>query len=267
MFSNVRLKEFLRQRAREWKVDSMDEPNICIEDPLVNTERTKEDAPSIPPDVPSGLERKLHWLGRVFESSRIGYVSALKPEPPKETIIRKSGDTGPLCPAFSGGPTGTGECIFTNPAVYKSILDFFQEVYEHDYYPVRYANPKFDVHVPLSEEEFERKEMLPPDMAVEQQMIEEKKAEIEHMKQSLEMTPKTDMFEQGRANLERRIQRFETELDNMIKAEDAANDLSGRQIEGPKSDWEPVGQGPRTRIAGTMVEVDLLKGAGLLEVA
>ncbi|KAF2197683.1 hypothetical protein GQ43DRAFT_458355 [Delitschia confertaspora ATCC 74209] len=269
-FSSPLLKSFLHRRAREWRVSAQDQPNVCIEVPktahiqegtAVLTASTDEFAPRLSP---------INWL-QAISSSSAGLPTSISPEKlcivdeleSGKTTPGRHEDDEPLCPTFSAGETTIPECIFTDPAIYTSILGFFEEVAQD---PAKYSNPKFAVNASPASDNAESE--LPQEVDPQQIEIEDRKAQILHMKESLAHIPEGDeILKKGKEDLEKRIMRMEEQVKEMMKVQLAKGGLKSGEGAEVRNEWKAVGGGPKVKFAGIMVDSDLLKGAGLFDSA
>lgn len=180
------------------------------------------------------------------------------------------------CPTFAGGNEPTGECVFTDANVQRAILAFFEEVALD---PENYCNPFFttsaDVPHPTADAPFALSadatmqpsadiqialHMLTP----EQQELEEARTKLADMRIALEGCPDDiDTLAKGRAKLVEKVTKQEVALkDLQIKALSSGS-LGAGAAEDERQDWSPKINGPKVPFAGTMVDSELLKSAGL----
>jgi hypothetical protein len=190
-------------------------------------------------------------------------------------------DLDAICPTFpdDDNPWGAGECIFTSPKVQDCVLQFFEEVAQD---PAHFHNPMFST-VPTSmpvgskddaDYELENAAYLPshtPVMSPAEQELNEKKAELENMKAALRDTPDTAELHIGRLSLEKRVRNVEAEVRALSKKALATGGLKAGEAEelrkemGKGKKWEPTTGGPKIMFAGTMVDSELVKAAGMAE--
>lgn len=205
-------------------------------------------------------------------------------------------DYDPVCPTFADdeNPFAAGECIFTAPSVQHCILDFFEEVAVAEKGATGYRNPVFRVAAVVSadvgekdddEDDAALKSPEEPPVKIELKL---KRAELAHMRASLASTSRTDpLLAAGRCNLEQRIRAKEAEVKGWERkvlaagafgpgegeevrreAEREALELKRREREEREKEnkgtgWEKVDLGPKVKFAGTVVERELLRKAGL----
>ncbi|KAF2265388.1 hypothetical protein CC78DRAFT_200559 [Lojkania enalia] len=237
---NPLLQTFLHARARQWSVATLSsDPRVCVETP-----------------------KPLHLNEEKEEADM---------------------DMEPICPMFGGGEYGIGECVFTDHCVQKCVLDFFDEVERS---PGFFSNPEFVVSGSVhggTERTFDDKDGVEVEEQVfgwsEEQQLSVEQAEVQYMREqihrmhdSLRKTPDKDEFSTGRANLQKRIKKAETKLEVLIAKAEIAAKKEGEKaaeqssvVDGEK--WETVDQGPKVEIAGSMVDRELVRGAGLLDIA
>ncbi|KAF2184820.1 hypothetical protein K469DRAFT_750686 [Zopfia rhizophila CBS 207.26] len=285
--SNPDLKAFLHQRCRQWEISSLSiDPKDCVGKPLDRIHFAEHNIKE--PKSEHSVARPINWLEPIppsgVASTISGLVKRLTPSNRSRVPERPVSDSAifddePLCPTFAGGNNGIGECVFTDPAVYEAILDFFAEVAQN---PMEFNNPDFNVTVPEPNTEHEADEgkpegsqrdakfgpLLPPEMSLEQMEIQNLEGELKHMKEALAATPKNDpAHEEGRRNLEKRIAKTVRGIEGLKKRKSATGGLDAGQAQELGGNWKPVGKGPKISFAGTMVDSDLVKGAGLIDTA
>ncbi|ORY19683.1 Arb2 domain-domain-containing protein [Clohesyomyces aquaticus] len=276
---NPELTQFLHQRARQWKLSSHSiNPRDCVEVP--KTEKYKDGSSTS--SHMTNPRRPISWLEKLPASTPMSAVSGLLHHLSLALIPRngKSRESSydseerlPLCPTFAGGNQAIGECVFTEAEVQKCILDFFEEVAQD---PKDFHNPEFKLAKAITPtpgggvwgEDAGVNELMPPEMSPKRMEIDNKKAQIENMKVSIKVTPKDNPeLEPGRKGLEKRLVKAEQELEDLLKKGVATGGLVGEEAEDVRERWEPVGTGPKIPFAGTMVDSELVRGAGLLDTA
>ncbi|KAF2797737.1 hypothetical protein K505DRAFT_268896 [Melanomma pulvis-pyrius CBS 109.77] len=289
--TNPNLKAFLYQRARQWKVSDESDPRKCIEVPSDYAGQAEESGPSARGPAEPGPTP--NWLETVSPSGPISAVSGLLrrlklavtphkagSEAGSESMSFTNHEFEPICLGFGGGDSTVGECVFTNTAVQHAILDFFEEVAQN---PLDYRNPVFNLSFPqpttdkpltLTVPEPEDTEyaafqpIQPAEMSPEQQEVDLHKQKLGNMKASLDATPRDKPeLEKGRSGLERRIAKAEEELEKLQEKALATGEPKANEVEEVKENWETQRKGPMIPFAGTMVDSELVKGAGLLETA
>ncbi|KAF2877091.1 Arb2 domain-containing protein [Massariosphaeria phaeospora] len=225
--SHPALKSFLHRRAREWQVSSLSR------DPLQCV------------DLPSPLNRNYE----------------------------------PICPTFGGGENDVGECVFTSKPVQHAILAFFDAVAQD---PAAYCNPAFTLeHVPqpspdnpLTQDTYEAEAAAfggSVDVAMisaEQQALEDAQQQLADMLAALEATAPGDAeLAPGRARLEKRIARQKGEVQELTQKALATGGLAKGVGVAERDRWVPQKTGPKIPFAGEMVDAELVKRAGLFDVA
>lgn len=288
---NPSLKAFLHQRVRQWKITDNTDPQKCSELP---SDYASQDGESDYGKTkgPETTHPKISWLDTVPPSGSISTVTGLLKRlkmavtPHKSTHEAEAESTDfhnygydPICPTFGGGDSdeSVGECIFTTPAVQQAILEFFEEVAQN---ASGYRNPAFttsnapqptpDNPLELDAEDSENMtfQPLPAEMSPEQQEVDIIKKRLVNMKACLAATPKDNPeLKEGRAGLEKRIIIVTEELEEAQKKALASGGLKAGEAEEIRENWEPQYDGPKVPFAGTMVDSELLKGAGLFETA
>lgn len=242
--TNTQLKPFLHRRARQWNVFSgSNNPRECIQAPL-----------------------KYSTDVEVIDSSS-----------------NDDTDNYPICPTFANGdnPMGAGECVFTDPKVQHCILDFFDDVAKN---PTGYQNPVFKTPIAVSEmatdwdnegikegqelQDAAYQPLQPLEMSPEQAELQAKKTELKGMKAALLHIPKNSPeLQAGKEGLEKRIVQAEKEVEELMKTTLAAGGLKAGEAQDLRSNWTHVGEGPKIPFAGVMVDSEMVKGAGLQEIA
>ncbi|KAL1797042.1 hypothetical protein ACET3X_005582 [Alternaria dauci] len=215
-------------------------------------------------------------------------------------ITEWSSGQAPICPTFAGSTNAVSECIFTCPSVQHAILSFFQDVAQD---PLTYRNPlnlkpftgapqpSPDNPLALSPDnnkndgQEENGEDLGLNFNDTAQQITHEQAELEESRDRLaelriafSACPNTvPELVRGRAKLEKKIRIMETrvgELEKKIENALLLGDGHGHGVEEEKveegkekksGNWKMQVEGPKVRFAGTMVDSELLKAAGLGE--
>ena len=286
---NLSLKAFLHQRVRQWKITDNTDPRKCSELP---SDYASQDGES-DYEKSKGQEdshTKISWLDTVTPSGRTHTFASLAKRMGMATKLHKSTEEtetestdfynyghDPICPTFGGGDGSVGECIFTTPAVQQAILEFFEQVAQN---PSEYRNPAFTTSnspQPTPDDPLELDpedsgittfQPLPAEMSPEQQEVDSIKQRLANMKACLAATPTDNPeLEEGRAGLEKRIVTVAEELEEAQKKALASGGLKAGEAEEIRENWEPQYDGPKVPFAGTMVDSELLKGAGLFETA
>ncbi|KAF2109754.1 Arb2 domain-containing protein [Lophiotrema nucula] len=182
-------------------------------------------------------------------------------------------NTVPICTTFAASDQPSAECIFTDFNVQHEILNFFDEVASSED-PFRWCNPDFDISPsilqPAKKEEKTNNPGFEDEVSSEQQAIDELCSEIKHMKASHVATPFYPIdpeLNAGSYNLAKRIAIAESELKGLETKLLAKGGLKAGQGEEVRGKWETKGGGPKVPFAGTMVDSEALKAAGLLETA
>ncbi|KAH7109072.1 Arb2 domain-containing protein [Dendryphion nanum] len=278
---NPKLRAFLRQRTRQWRVATgSNDPKDCIEVPTAGPDVEIHDSSTPSKSFSSktkNIPEHINWLEN---NSQAGTVSTLvdclknfdlNPKNPMESAEEVDDTTDQtLCPTFADddNPTGAGECIFTSPLVRRCILEFFEEVVRD---PVGFRNPKFQItaHEPKYGNQFDEsgyQPLLPPEMSPEHMELHLKQEELATMKSSFAATP-TDRpeLQAGRQGLEKRIAKTESDIEVLEKKTLANGGMKAGEAPELRDNWKTVGGGPKIPFAGTMVDAELVRDAGLLD--
>lgn len=200
------------------------------------------------------------------------------PTPTKPHAMANSGwGTGSVpCPTFAGGREPTGECIFTEPAVQDAILSFFEEVAQD---PENYRNPTFITSVyaprPTVDAPFtlhasatipEAADVQPahPMLTPEQLELDEAQTKLADMRIALEACPEDiGVLAKGRGKLVDKIKNQEVLIKTLQVQALSSGSLGVSDSEDAREDWSPKVEGPQVPFAGTMVDSELLRAAGL----
>lgn len=290
--SNGGLRTFLHRRAREWVHDNYtNDPRGCVALPFRYNKEVKalELAEQKAKDSSNGESSSAaqddesthapHWLEKVpgrtvpsvtsilssltngIKKITIGFDDSTVPDAtePDQEDPNAIDDCTAVCPVFADAenPTGAGECIFTARTVQKTILDFFEEVARH---PKTYHNPSFTIRAkPTDDPAFDKP-------SSESHEIEEMNAKLENMRAALRDTPATENLKAGREKLEQRIAAFEHEIEEFTKKALAFGNLGAGEGQEVRENWEPTqGGGPKIPFAGSMVDAERVRAAGLDE--
>lgn len=277
-----RIKAFLHQRTRQWKYfDLSFIPTQCVELPDDYFSDVSKDTTSEDTKAPSWNE-DLSEQGPLPEVTNI--VSASEDRPTEvglDTDDSSEWKCGSVpCPTFAGGKEPTGECIFTDASVQRAILSFFEEVAKD---PKNYQNPAFttffDIPRPTVDEPFAlsadttmqssnntqtTSHMLTP----EQLELEETRTKLADMRVALDGCPDdVDVLAKGRARLMAKITKQEAAIKDLQVRSLSTGSLGVGEADEERQEWSPKVDGPRVPFAGTMVDSELLKAAGLGETA
>ena len=287
------LRAFLHQRARQWKYSELTlDPLHCTSLPddyqagmkcepsqerLSTGDRTKrvcwsENLPK--PGSLSSITKMLHRLAlAVTTSKEEGAALAAS-----DTYTEWATGQSVISPTFAGGDESAGECVFTNSAVQRAILSFFEEVAQD---PENYRNPDFKVYTEapqptpenapaLSADDpigFNYRSLL-PEMTPEQAELNEARQNLTEMRTALDACPlDVQELEKGRERLIKRIQDKETDIRILEEKALASGGLKAGEAMEKRENWKPQKEGPKVAFAGTMVDSELLKAAGLFDTA
>lgn len=286
--TDPRLKAFMHGRTRQWKYSDLScNPTLCTQLP----DDYSSDSPG---QAKLKVPKTIRWddvlpeagpLPRITKSmSGLSFdtsanISA-KPAQAAAAADIEWGSGDVPCPTFAGGKEPTGECVFTEPDVQRSILSFFEEV-AHD--PENYRNPKLTTAVnipqPTADAPFAldanattpgTADIQPPSPMVtpEQAELEDARAKLEDMRIALKACPdNVKLFAKGRARLMGKIVNQETLIkDLQVKALGSGSLGAGAAGE-VRQGWTHEANGSQVPFAGTMVDSELLKAAGLGETA
>ena len=285
---NPNLRTFLHQRAREWRYsDLTNDPPQCTQLPENYSSQGPTSTDKITEhiawneDVPktgalSSITNALHRLA-------VSVTPATKKDEPASAASVTNTDEwssgqAAICPTFAGGPESTGECILTYPAVQDAVLSFFEEVAQN---PESYCNADFRTYTQAPQpspdnpleldpdnpivEDFSA---LPAEMTPEQAQIYVDKEQLENMKHALEAcSASVPELQEGRNKLIERIAKKELKIEELEQQALATGGLTAGEAPEKRENWQPKKEGKQVKFAGTTVDSELLKAAGLGETA
>ena len=286
--TDPRLKAFLYGRARQWRYsDLSSSPTQCTQLP--------DDYSSDPPgQAKPKVPKIIHWndtlpaagpLPGITKSiSRLTLgtsgASSAKPAEADTAADVEWGNGDVPCPTFAGGKEPTGECVFTEPGVQRAILSFFEEVAQD---PESYRNPNFTTVVnipqPTTDAPFaldanatmpDAADIQPttPMVTSEQAELMEARAKLDDMRTALKACPDdVDMLAKGRTRLMEKIVNQETLIKDLQVKALGSGSLGAGEAGGVRQEWAHEVKGSQVPFAGTMVDSELLKAAGLGETA
>jgi hypothetical protein len=283
---DLSVRAFLHQRAREWRYSDLTvNPQHCTELPGGYIPQSSSSDANITKriawdeDVPAtgllpGVTNALHRLAISMTPSRSEETTTAV----SDIYADWSSGHVAICPTFAGGRESTGECIFTDPGVQLAVLSFFEEVAQD---PQDYRNPAFKLYTeaplptplnPLSLDPDNPNiavfSTLPPEMTPEQADLDLAKEKLEQMQLALVACPENvSELEQGRQKLAERIVNQEANIEKLEKKTLATGGLTARQAPEKRENWKPQKEGPKVKFAGTEVDSELLKAAGLMDTA
>jgi hypothetical protein len=280
------IRAFLHQRAREWRYSDLSiNPKDCTElpdnyEPLQGSPSdTKVAHPiawnEIVPkgSVLSGITSALHRLV-------VNVTPLKKDESPaaSDTFETWSSGMSPACHTFAGGRDSAGECILTDFAVQHAVLEFFEEAAQD---PQNYRNPNFKPYTQAPQPSPDNPlaldpdnpnvagfSSLPPEVTTEQAIVDMAKEKLQQMKLALKSCPSTQPeLQAGRAKLVERIANQKTKIEKLEKMALAAGGLKIEEAPEQRENWKPQEEGEKVEFAGTKVDSNLLKAAGLMDTA
>jgi hypothetical protein len=285
---STNLRAFLHQRAREWRHSYLsNNPKHCTALPadyLLRRQRSvsevtkhvawNENAPKT--SALSSLTSTLHHL--------VVSVTPSRKDKDASTVAISDEDAdwssgqAPSCPTFAGGCETTAECILTNPAVQHAVLAFFEEAAQD---PENYCNPDFKVHVSAPQPTPDNPlELYPddanvvdfpplsPEMTPEQTEVYVAQAKLAEMELALRACPvNVPELQPGRNSLLERICNQQVKLEKLEKKKLATGGLPAGAAPEQRENWKPQKEGKKVAFAGTKVDSELLKAAGLLDTA
>jgi hypothetical protein len=244
------------------------------------------------------LTKALHHLAvSIIPSAH----STTRKEENEEKIAEWSSGQAVICPTFAGGNNSVGECIFTYPPVQHAILSFFQDVAQD---PLHYRNPPgLKTYIAAPQPSPDHPLALSPinnngddddeiginfgaltlQMTPEQAELEEARERLAELRVAFTACPDgISELVQGRAKLGKKIKVMETRVEDLENKTNKAlllgggGDHGGLIVPGEEREekdkkkggnWKMQVEGPKVPFAGTMVDSELLKAAGLVESA
>ncbi|CAN9182392.1 unnamed protein product [Alternaria alternata] len=246
------------------------------------------------------LTKALHHLAVSITPS--AHSTTRKEEEDEEKIAEWSSGQAVICPTFAGGNNSVGECIFTYPPVQHAILSFFQDVAQD---PLHYRNPPgLKTYTAAPQPSPDHPLALSPinnngddddddtginlrdptlQMTPEQAELEEARERLAELRVASTACPDgISELVQGRAKLGKKIKVMEIRIEDLENKTKQAlllgggGDHGGTIVPGEEREekdkkkgghWKMQVEGPKVPFAGTMVDIELLKAAGLVESA
>ncbi|KAF2856463.1 hypothetical protein T440DRAFT_411346 [Plenodomus tracheiphilus IPT5] len=284
------VKAFLQQRAREWRyADITTDPFQCIDLPKDYIQRLQS-APARDESSIMKSAQHIHWdealptsgpfstVVKALHSLTLGAAAPRGENVSATADMSTEWSTGPIaiCPTFAGGEETVAECVFTNRTVQHAILSFFEEVAQD---PGNYHNPGMKVFteapqpspdnpLELSPDVNNTKQSLPLEMSPEHIEIDEARQDLADMCIALDACPVgISELAEGRERLTKKIHDKRVELEDLEKKALAKGGLRAGEAAAKRENWKPQAEGPKVPFAGSMVDSELLKAAGLFETA
>lgn len=289
---NSNLKAFLHQRTRQWNYsDVTSNPFQCTSLP------SDYDDGSLAPSTLAAASimrsaQHIRWNENVQRTTVLSSITAAlhhlvlsnggSKEPQSVPVVTTdkgefSHDQGTVCPTFGGGANDVCECVFTNTAVQQAILCFFEEVAQN---PQKYRNPTLQIHnqapQPSTDHPLELTAdamdtgfpTLQSEMTPEQAKLEEARETLMELHIALAACPgNVPELKAGYDKLATKIQRKQLEVEDLeIQILSTGGLRAGEAME-KRENWKPQAEGPKVPFAGSMVDSELLKAAGLFETA
>jgi hypothetical protein len=282
---NPQLRAFLHQRTRQWRyTDLTTNPLHCTdlpeyyEHPLPNTSAIMKSASHIPwhEDLPK--DGPLATITKAMHRIKIAVTPTPKSsseEQEGEEVTEWASGTAVPCPTFAGGDNSVGECIFTNPSVQNAILAFFEDVAQD---PEHYRNPDFKIYteapqptpenpLALSADENETFTPLAPEMNPTQAELDAAREKLVDLGIALSACPADNAsLAPGRENVARKIKIVQAKIEKLEKEALGKGGLKAGEAQDKRDEnWKPQVEGSKVKFAGTMVDSELLKAAGLVD--
>ncbi|KAF3000730.1 hypothetical protein E8E13_003687 [Curvularia kusanoi] len=285
------LKAFMHRRTRQWKfTDERRNPTQCTELPDDYSGKLPEESQDL---LAHAQETELiNWDEELRAGTLPELTSVLRRMALDDETDHSDSSGAPVtatdpgwgsgavpCPTFAGGKESTGECIFAQPIVQQAILSFFKEVAQD---PVNYRNPEFTtslsvpqptVDAPLVldasvQPETANVQPTSPLVTPEQSELDEAHTKLKNMRDALVHCPENiELLAKGRAKLVEKIASQEVMIKELQAKALGNGSLRAGEAEAVRQDWSPKVDGQKVSFAGTMVDSELLKAAGLGETA
>ncbi|KAI4956675.1 hypothetical protein J4E91_000888 [Alternaria rosae] len=292
------IRAFMHQRTRQWRFSDLTcNPQHCIDLPTGYNRQVNGPSSA---DAPSTMQSIKHmsWhasipegpvsaLTKAFHRLALSVTSSAAPSAPAATSTSTSGEENTewssgqtvICPTFAGGDNSVGECVFTYPPTQHAILSFFQDVAQD---PVNYRNPpSLKIFTEAPQPSPENPLALSPDhendaeiyfqnlvsqTTSEQAELDEARERLVELQVALSACPTNAAeLDKGRVRLEGKVKSIEAKIGSLeVKALSHGGLAAGEMVE-KREDWKPQVEGPKVPFAGTMVDSELLKAAGLME--
>jgi hypothetical protein len=209
------------------------------------------------------------------EEELVKQDEAIAPADPRPDNDIWSSGNAVLCPTFAGGDIPAGECILTNASVQDAILTFFEDTAQDSEH---YRNPPIKTYTQAPQPSADNPLVLDPDnpdlaafpslpedmSTPEQNELDTAKEKLENMKFALKSCP-ADVPEvaSGRQKLADRITAYKVKIEQLEQQALAAGALTAGEAPEKRENWQPQTEGPKVPFAGSMVDSELLKAAGL----
>jgi hypothetical protein len=237
---------------------------------------------SIPARPVSAFKKAFHELAlSVTPSTKATIPTAIPTSDGQEEAAEWASGQAAICPTFAGGDNSVGECIFTYPPVQHAILSFFQDVAQD---PLNYRNPPtLKVYTEAPQPSPENPLALStdhdndagidfhtvsPQMTPEQAELDEAREQLVELQTAFSACPtNVPELEKGREKLERKITSMKTKIETLETKALGHGGLVAGKVAEKRENWKPQVEGPKVPFAGTMVDSELLKAAGLMEAA
>lgn len=194
------------------------------------------------------------------------------------TDVQSLSSSGTICPTFAGGDCFLGESVFTQPLVRRAILSFFEEIARN---PMNYKNSALTIYTnapqPTADKPLELSSEVPadngapsflPEITLEQAHLDEARETLIKMRVALDACPSNvEALKVGREKLIKKINKKEMEIEELAKKALSNGGLKAGEAQDLRENWKPQKEGKMVPFAGTMVDSELLRAAGMLDTA
>jgi hypothetical protein len=299
-----RVRAFLHQRARQWKFsDLTSDPQHCTG--LPNSYDGQADQCASRKDTPSIMQSTKHisWhesistgaiptltkaLNRLTVSITPSTHNTTRKEEHEEKIAEWSSGQAVICPTFAGGNNSVGECIFTYPPVQHGLKAYTVAPQPSPDHPLALSPINNNGDDDNDDNDDTGVNFGAPilQMTPEQAELEEARERLAELRVAFTACPDgISELVQGRAKLGSKIKVMETRVEDLENKTNKAlllggggggGDHSALNVAGEEREekdkkkggnWKMQVEGPKVPFAGTMVDSELLKAAGLVESA
>ncbi|OAL57092.1 hypothetical protein IQ07DRAFT_652273 [Pyrenochaeta sp. DS3sAY3a] len=277
------LRTFLHQRTRQWNYcDRTVNPYHCID--LPNQFNVEMDNNATKDAMAA---EHISWSETIKSTEVVPELAKAISDTIADRRLPKSEDSstdvqslsspGTICPTFAGGDCFLGESVFTQPLVRRAILSFFEEIGRN---PTNYKNPTMTIYTnapqPTADKPLELSGEAPddgapsflPEITLEQAYLDEARETLTKMRVALDDCPSNvEVLKVGREKLIKKINKKEMEIEELAKKALSNGGLKAGEAQDLRENWKPQKEGKMVPFAGTMIDSELLRAAGMLDTA
>lgn len=287
---NANFREFLHRRARQWKCsERTSDPLHCTDLPKDFYEIFKN-KPQPKVFTPTKRVQHISWNDTSSWDSAGDSASARdhilpdmssleKTSAPRAFVASTEWSDGldVVCPTYAGGDSFVGERVFTNPTIQHAILSFFEDIARD---PAAYSNSESELYMaapqptpdnPLmlfDESSVKESDRISPEMMPEQAELYEARQMLGNMRMALDACPSNvKELEEGRDRLDKKIRDKEREIETLSRKILYNGGFQAGEAQEMRENWKPQKEGRKVAFAGTVVDSELLKAAGMFDTA